>query len=581
MSLEETLRRRLARERAAREEAERLLEGKSRELYDVNLQLEARRATLEQAVGERTAELQESEARIRAILEGAVDGIITIDSGGAIDSFNAAASEIFGYAADEIVGCKVNRLMPEPHHSQHDDYLARYIDGGDPKVIGTGREVVGLRKDGATFPMYLSVSEVVFGERRLFTGIVHDLSARKRTEVALAEARQREAEVGGRIQQSLLFGQPPLEMMGLDVAALTIPSQSVDGDFFDFFRNDDMCFDLLIGDVMGKGVVAALIGAGTKAHFLRALNKLTTGTRLPRLAAVVDSVSSALTPQLIELETFVTTLYARVSRATGKVEFVDCGHTGLIHCSASGDQCTVIEGHDLPLGIIEGESFQQVEIDTETGDLLLLYSDGITEARSPSQEQFGTARLQDCVRRHRHLGAQAVVDEIRATLVEFSGGEEFDDDFTCVAIKMEPPAPEKIRMSSELTLTSDVSELGRLRTFVGEAVSESDIEDLGWQAELVTAVNEVVTNVMRHAYHGQPGKPIRIELEMYPSEAVVRICHRGIGLKRHSVPSPSLDGTEDGGFGLFLVDRMVDRIAYYQNEAGDDCILLVKKVTRP
>ena len=578
MSTEQALRRKLARERAAREEAERLLEGKSRELYDVNLQLQARKESLELAVGERTVELQESEARIRAIFQGAVDGIITIDSSGIIDSFNAAACDIFGYPADEIVGCNVSRLMPEPHRSQHDDYIERYLNEGDPKVIGTGRETIGVRKDGTTFPMYLSVSEVVLDDRQLFTGIVHDLSAQKRTELALAEAREREAEVGGRIQQALLFGQPPEEMMGLDVAALTIPSQSIDGDFFDFFRNDDMCFDLLTGDVMGKGILAALIGAGTKANFLRALNKLTTGTRLPRLTAVVNAVDLLLTPELMELETFVTALFARVSRATSKVEFVDCGHTGLIHYTARGNQYRVIEGQNLPLGIVEGESFHQVEVDVETGDLLLLYSDGLTEARSPSGEQFGSERLQECVCRHRHLGARALINEIHATLVQFSGGEEFGDDFTCIAIKFESTVAERNGLSSELTLTSDASELQRLRTFVIDSISATEIEEPSWQAEMVTAINEIVTNVMRHAYHGQPGRPIRIELDMHPSEAVVRISHQGLGLKRHSVPSPLLDGTEDGGFGLYLVDRMVDRIAYYENAAGDDCILFVKKV---
>jgi len=117
-----------------------------------------------------------------------------------------------------------------------------------------------------------------------------------------------------------------------------------------------------------------------------------------------------------------------------------------------------------------------------------------------------------------------------------------------------------------------------LRAFLREAIADTRTGNGTWLAELTTAVNEMVTNVIRHAYLGQPGKPIRIQLELYPTEAVVRISHSGVGLKRHSLPSPSLDGTEDGGFGLYLVDRMIDRIAYYQNADGDDCIILVKKV---
>jgi sigma-B regulation protein RsbU (phosphoserine phosphatase) len=581
MSREEALQRQLARERIARQEAEGLLEGKSRELYDANRQLESRRATLEHAVEERTSALRESEARIRAILESAADGIITIDQQGIIDSFNAAATSIFGYTTEEVIGSSVTRLMPEPYRSQHDGFIRRYLDGGAPRVIGTGRETVGLRKDGTTFPMYLSVSEVVVGELRRFTGIAHDLSEQKETEAALAAARRREAEIGGRIQQALLFGDPPEGLLGIDIAALSIPSQSIDGDFIDFYRNDDMCVDLVIGDVMGKGVIAALVGAGTKSQFLRALNKLMTGTRLPRLEVVVGAVDSVLTPQLIELETFVTALYARVKRATGTVEFVDCGHTGILHYSAASDTCSTVVGENIPLGVVEGESFKMHRIDVESGDALLLFSDGITEAHSPTREPFGLLRLQECLHRHRHLEGSGIVREVLAAVVDFTGSEDFRDDFTCIAVKIEAPFGEAASHSGEFEMTSDPSELGRMRSFLSEATSDAGVDDPRWCNEFVTAVSEAVTNVIRHAYLGQSGQPILIRLEVYPAEVVVRISHSGVGLKRHSMPSPALDGTQDGGFGLYMIEQLMSRIAYYRDSAGNDCMLLVKGLPVP
>ena len=130
-------------------------------------------------------QLQDSEARTRTILETAVDAIITIDERGRVESMNPAAEGLFGYAAADILGQNVKMLMPDPYRHEHDGYLKNYLTTGQRKIIGIGREVVGLRKDGSTFPMDLAVSEVRLGARRLFTGIVRDITERKKAEEQL------------------------------------------------------------------------------------------------------------------------------------------------------------------------------------------------------------------------------------------------------------------------------------------------------------------------------------------------------------------------------------------------------------
>jgi PAS domain S-box-containing protein len=122
----------------------------------------------------------ESDARFRAILETTVDGIVTIDERGIIESFNPAAERIFGYAAAEVIGQNVGILMPPEYREQHDTYLQSYLDTGRGKIIGIGREVPGQRKNGTVFPMDLAVSEVKLLRRRLFTGIVRDVQERQR-----------------------------------------------------------------------------------------------------------------------------------------------------------------------------------------------------------------------------------------------------------------------------------------------------------------------------------------------------------------------------------------------------------------
>lgn len=129
--------------------------------------------------------LRNSETRMRAIVDTAVDAIVTIDAKGIVKSFNPAAQKLFGYSAHEVIGENVSMLMPDPYQSQHDGYLKNYLMTGQRRVIGIGREVVGRRKNGQVFPMELSISEVVQGDRRTFTGIVRDVSERKRTEERL------------------------------------------------------------------------------------------------------------------------------------------------------------------------------------------------------------------------------------------------------------------------------------------------------------------------------------------------------------------------------------------------------------
>lgn len=132
--------------------------------------------------------LGESIAVSAGVLATAVDPIIVIDVRGHIFQANEATATLLGYETEDLIGQNVSLLMPEPYRSEHDGYLTAYLEGGDPKVIGRGREVQARRSDGTTFPISLSVSEVMAGERRLFTGIIHDLSERNRQREQLREA---------------------------------------------------------------------------------------------------------------------------------------------------------------------------------------------------------------------------------------------------------------------------------------------------------------------------------------------------------------------------------------------------------
>lgn len=162
--------------------------------------------------------LRESEARSRSILETTVDAIITIDDKANIKTFNSTAQKLFGYELDEVVGKNVKMLMPEPYKKEHDDYMNNYLDTGKRKIIGIGREVTGLRKDGSTFPMYLAVSEVQLKNQRVFTGIVRDISEQRRLEQEVLRISEHERR---RIGQDLHDGLGQM-LTGIGLISLNV-----------------------------------------------------------------------------------------------------------------------------------------------------------------------------------------------------------------------------------------------------------------------------------------------------------------------------------------------------------------------
>lgn len=165
-----------------------ILSGTAASLLYFRIRREIReRQHAEDALKRHMEELQNSENRLRAVVDTAIDGIIVINERGIVDRFNRAAEKLFGYVSEEVIGKNISMLMPSPDSERHDDYLARYLHGGKPRIIGIGREVTAKRKNGTLFPMDLAVSEMRVGGQRMFTGIVRDITERKHAETQRAQ----------------------------------------------------------------------------------------------------------------------------------------------------------------------------------------------------------------------------------------------------------------------------------------------------------------------------------------------------------------------------------------------------------
>src|SRR5712671_5545151 len=198
--------------------------------------------------------LRETAARLRALTETAVDGVILIDARGVVLMFNSACEKLFGYSVDEVIGENVKMLMPQPYRHEHDRYITNYRNTRDPKIIGSGREVIGLRKDGSTFPMDLSVGEARQDGESIFVGIIRDITSRKRTETELEQAR---AELA-RIARVTTLGE-------LTAAIAHEVNQPLTG----LVSSGNACLRWLAGDVpnlmAARESVERMISAGSRA----------------------------------------------------------------------------------------------------------------------------------------------------------------------------------------------------------------------------------------------------------------------------------------------------------------------------
>ena len=418
------------------------------------------------------------------------------------------------------------------------------------------------------------------GRPKEIVGFWTNITERKQAEEQAARAREQEVEIGFKIQQSLLLDQPPKDFPGARVAALTIASKRIGGDFYDFFRHGERCLDVVAGDVMGKGIPAALLGAASKSTFLQALSEissLSTDGTLARPEEIVTLAHAKIVRQLISLESFVTVCYARFDLERRHVSLVDCGHMPVIHYRHKTGSCGMLRGSNVPLGVSEGEIYEQITEAFEPGDIFLFYSDGITESQNNAGEFFGISRLAECVRLNSRLDALQLITKIRTAVVAFSNSEAFADDLTCVAVKIEERKLPLARRTSEIT--SDLKELVRARAFVHDFCQK--IPGGGLPAdkaeELCLAVNEALSNIMRHAYNGRTDQRIQIGAEAWPDRVVLRLHHLGGPFDPAAVPQPVFNGSQENGFGVYMISRLTDEARYLRDERGRNCVLLVKK----
>ncbi|MFW6255243.1 MAG: SpoIIE family protein phosphatase [Candidatus Sumerlaeota bacterium] len=524
--------------------------------------------------------LRESEEKFRLISASAHDAIIMMDDTGRVSFWNEAAESIFGYTQSEALGKHLHDLISPPEHvTGFKEGLARFRETGTGNILGRVYETQGMRKDGSRLPVELSVSPFQLRNSWHAVGIVRDISWRKKADAALAEARHKEQETESRIEELLLRGQAPEKIRGAEISALSVPSQHMDGDFFDFFEHAPDCLDILVGDVMGKGIQAALIGAGAKSRFLREIGRAPRHKgEPPAIRDVLDDVYEDVAPQLLRLERFITLVYARVDLKRKRLDFVDCGHMRTIHYRTFDKRCEFLEGENMPMGFVETEELVVASADIKEGDILLFYSDGVTESQNKEGEIFDEKKLADYVCAHRYLSPVSLVHAIRGTVAEFSGSNSFHDDFTCIALRIGDNPGE----SAEIELDSDLAEMPRMREFL-RGVS-AKIDSCSWNSDretlLLISMQEIVVNIIEHGLGMEKGHPVKIQAEWDHEHLALNILHEGLAFNPTQQAGDLMfirteDDVEDRGYGLTIIRNSTDSCSSGQIDSKNACTILL------
>ena len=393
---------------------------------------------------------------------------------------------------------------------------------------------------------------------------VAQLVQEQQREAQERERIQHELQVAQLIQQTLLPKESP-QLEGWEISTYYQPAREVGGDFYEFFSFPDGRLAMAVADVTDKGVPAALVMATTRS-ILRAAAE-----RLVSPGKVLERVNEILCPE-IPANMFVTCFYVLLDPATGTLSYANAGHDlPYIRKADPKHPVEELRARGMPLGLMPGMNYEELETSLDIGDSLLLYSDGLVEAHAPDGEMFGFPRLQRLMAHY--ANTTSLVEYLLNDLQSFVGaGWEQEDDITFVVLERETTETKSAaaKMASPLPLLSSFelpSEVGNEREAaerVGESIQALEIEELRLE-RLKTAVAEATMNAMEHGNRYQAELPVRLQVLRNDALLKVRVTDQGGEQAMPDAQTPDLDAKLAGqqsprGWGLFLIKNMVDEM---------------------
>lgn len=372
--------------------------------------------------------LLESELRYRLLWESSPDAVLLMDSDSRIHFSNPAVETVFGYKQGEIIGKELRVLLPEDLRSADARGIEDYLRTGERMNMPHVIETVGRRKDGREIVTEMSFSHMeMHGERR-HVAFIRDITARKRAERELRE-NQEQFQVAREIQQRL-FPKTAPALDGFDIAGVTYPAEATGGDYFDYLPMMKGHLGVIVADVTGHGIGPALLMAETRAY-LRTL----AGSR-EDIGEILTTANRILAEDIGE-ERYVTLFLGRIDPKTRTFAYASAGHpTGYV-LGAGGEIKNLLKRTAVPLGINPNAKYDgAVQVGLQSGDIVLLLTDGVEETMAPDESFFGTERTLNVVRHNREKPAREILDALYRSVREFAHQAPQLDDVTAIVIKV-------------------------------------------------------------------------------------------------------------------------------------------------
>jgi len=321
------------------------------------------------------------------------------------------------------------------------DFLARAVSYAYIPILREGEKSPGILAvfsnaiPGLFTEEFIGLLESLAGQLAQAIAITREIEAKERErtqkEHALMQnARiRRDMEIAQQIQLSLLPAAPP-QLFGVELEGRCISAAHVGGDYYDFFRRDDNTVDILIADVSGHSVGAALIMAEARTLLKPQINSSHSA------CAILKLLNNQLYDDLTRAELFITMFYAQYNSATGRLSYANAGHNRPLVCREGEGDCIQLDAEGLIIGVRPTVVFEERSIELVRGDVVLFYTDGLIEATNPGGEQFGIQRICSRLREFRDLTAKEIIDSLYSSVSEYTGLGAYQDDISLVILKI-------------------------------------------------------------------------------------------------------------------------------------------------
>ncbi|MBN1991813.1 MAG: SpoIIE family protein phosphatase [Anaerolineae bacterium] len=397
----------------------------------------------------------------------------------------------------------------------------------------------------------------------------------------LEERLTRELEIAAEIQESFLPTKLP-QMGGLAIAVASIPASEVGGDFYDFITVDERNLTLVIGDVAGKGIPAAMLTSVTRTM----LRVEAMRGELPHL--IIDQANNVLHQDLSRIDSFATAFVAVIDTYESTLNYASAGHTPGILWRVNTRTTEQLRATSPPIGIFGHQSKAVDTIHLNPGDTLVLYTDGITEAQAPNGNLFGLNRLIYTIESRVNEPPEVLQQAIQSEIANFRRNALGRDDATLLIVKILPQsegvAPKDISTiikTVNFSYPADVKYLGDISQTVSAACQElpalpvsPNADDFIYLVEL--AISEICTNIIKHAYARKDGQ-IKGQITLLNNGLQLDLYDTGESFDPTVIPPPNSDPhrLEEGGYGLHIVRQIMDVVSYdYNAETGNHWRLL-------